>query len=215
MAKATEDWTESLDFTPLMTSIDTLLKALAPLTDNIGAGLSWLYREVLLPLAGWAIEDALPAFLDALSGALKFLNEITEALQPTFQWLWDDFLAPIAAWTGGVIVSILEGLASSLSGIGDFVSEHQVGFSNFVVAFASFAGALKVISGLKTLTGILSGVVWLVIFHRWSERGSGWHWNSSRRRRYFPRRTMGHSNRSCHRCRCIALEKLGYDQGEG
>ena len=162
MAKATEDWTESLDFTPLMTSIDTLLKALAPLTDNIGAGLSWLYREVLLPLAGWAIEDALPAFLDALSGALKFLNEITEALQPTFQWLWDDFLAPIAAWTGGVIVSILEGLASSLSGIGDFVSEHQVGFSNFVVAFASFAGALKVISGLKTLTGILSGVFgWL------------------------------------------------------
>nr|WP_321303336.1 phage tail protein [uncultured Trichococcus sp.] len=176
MAKATEDWTESLDFTPLMTSIDTLFKALAPLSDNIGAGLSWLYREVLLPLAGWAIEDALPAFLDVLSGALKFLNEVTEALQPTFQWLWDDFLAPVAAWTGGVIVSILEGLASALSGIGDFVSEHQSGFSDFVVAFVAFVGALKTIgkiaaaleafskvfagiSALSGLSGAIGGVV--------------------------------------------------------
>lgn len=158
MGKATEEWTRSLDFTPLLTSIDKILKAFRPVADNIGGGLAWLYENVLLPIAKWTIEDVLPAFLDVLSGALKVLNEIIEALKPTFKWLWEEFLKPMAEWSGGVVVSVLEKIADGLNGIGDFISQHQSGFSNFVLAFVVFAGTLKIISGLSTLISILSGV---------------------------------------------------------
>ncbi len=39
-------------------------------------------------------------------------------------------LKPIAEWTGGVIVDVLKKLGDALSGIGNWISEHQEGFSH-------------------------------------------------------------------------------------
>ena len=158
MGKATEEWSRNLDFTPLLTSVDKLLKAVRPLTDNIGAGLSWFYENVLLPIAKWTIEDVLPAFLDILSGALEILNGVIEAMKPTFQWLWDEMLKPIAEWTGGKIVEILENLGDALSDIGDWINENQTAVSNFIVGLGVFAGTLAIISGLSTAVGVVTGI---------------------------------------------------------
>ncbi|WP_373751230.1 peptidoglycan DD-metalloendopeptidase family protein [Jeotgalibaca porci] len=161
MGKATEEWSRNLDFTPLLTSVDKLLKAVRPLTDNIGAGLSWFYENVLLPIAKWTIEDVLPAFLDVLSGALEILDGVIEAMKPTFQWLWDEMLKPIAEWSGGAIVSILEELASALSKIGDWIGENQTAFANFVTAFVVFGGTIKIIKGIKGILALESVVAFL------------------------------------------------------
>ena len=161
MGKATEEWSSNLDFTPLLTSVDKLLKAVRPLTDNIGAGLSWFYENVLLPIAKWTIEDVLPAFLDILSRALEILNGVIEAMKPTFQWLWDEMLKPIAEWTGGVIVSVLEELASALGKIGDWIGENQTEFANFVLAFSAFAGTIKIIKGIKGILALESVAAFL------------------------------------------------------
>ena len=158
MGKVTEEWSRNLDFTPLLTSVDKLLKAVRPLTDNIGAGLSWFYENVLLPIAKWTIEDVLPAFLDILSGALEILNGVIEAMKPTFQWLWDEMLKPIAEWTGGKIVEILENLGDALSDIGDWINENQTAVSNFIVGLGVFAGTLAIISGLSTAVGVITGI---------------------------------------------------------
>lgn len=183
----TKEWSEKLDFSPLLTSIQGLLKSLEPLTENIGSGLEWFYKNVLLPLASWTIEDVIPAFLDLLSGALSALNSAIEVLKPLAKWLWDSFLEPIAEWTGGIIVLVIKGLANALKDISDWISEHQEGVTNFlkfagiftailaiskivqtaVAAFTAMGGIIGLVTGAATLLApvisALSGVISLLI----------------------------------------------------
>lgn len=158
MAGATEEWGKKLNFTPLLSSVEGLLKSIQPLAENIGAGLAWFYENVLLPLAKFTIENVIPAFLDLLSGALDLLNGIIEGFKPAFKWLWDNFLKPIATWTGGVVVEFIESLADVLSDIGDWISKHSEGFSNFVIVFGTFVATLKLLSILSTVGGLLSSI---------------------------------------------------------
>ena len=147
MTGATAEWANTLDFRPLLDSIKGLLDAIQPLTKNIGDGLEWFYKNVLLPLASYTIEDLIPAFLDALRGALDLLNGVIEGLKPAFTWLWDNLLQPIAEWTGGIIVEVLKKIGEALTVIGDWISEHSEGFSTFVTIVTSFATALGLVNG--------------------------------------------------------------------
>lgn len=166
MAKATADWAKTLDFTPLLNGIKKLLESIQPLSDNIGAGLEWFYKNVLLPLAGFTIQDLIPAFLQALGGAIDFVNGVIEALKPAFKFFWDNFLKPVAEWTGGVIVDVLKGLGDVLSTIGDWLSEHGEGFSNFVIALGTFAGVvggiIAVGTAIETFVGFLGGLAAII-----------------------------------------------------
>ena len=158
MTGATAEWAKTLDFRPLLNSINGLLKSIQPLTKNIGDGLEWFYNNVLLPLAKYTIQDLIPAFLKALSGALDALNGIINGCKPAFDFFWNSMLKPIAEWTGGVIVDVLKKLGDALSGIGNWITEHQEGFSAFVTVFGTFVAALKVISALSTVIEIVGGL---------------------------------------------------------
>ncbi|MGL5897118.1 MAG: phage tail protein, partial [Lactococcus lactis] len=166
MAKATADWAKTLDFTPLLNGIKKLLESIQPLSDNIGAGLEWFYKNVLLPLAGFTIQDLIPAFLQALGGAIDFVNGVIEGLKPAFKFFWDNFLKPVAEWTGGVIVDVLKGLGDVLSTIGDWLSEHGKGFSDFVITLGTFAGVvggiIAVGTAIETFVGFLGGLAAII-----------------------------------------------------
>ena len=166
MTKATADWAKTLDFTPLLNGIKKLLESIQPLSDNIGAGLEWFYKNVLLPLAGFTIQDLIPAFLQALGGAIDFVNGVIEALKPAFKFFWDSFLKPVAEWTGGVIVDVLKGLGDVLSTIGDWLSEHGKGFSDFVITLGTFAGVvggiIAVGTAIETFVGFLGGLAAII-----------------------------------------------------
>ncbi|WP_076645565.1 hypothetical protein [Latilactobacillus sakei] len=155
---ATADWAKTLDFRPLLNSIDGLLKALQPLAKNIGSGLEWFFKNVLLPLAGFTITKVIPTFLDALANAIKLLNSIIDALKPLGSWLFDSFLKPLAQWTGGAVVGIIKDIGSVFSTLGDLINKHSKGFQNFVVILGSFATAFvaakKVMNIVKTLKNI-------------------------------------------------------------
>lgn len=156
---ATADWAKTLDFRPLLNSIDGLLKALQPLTKNIGDGLLWFYKNVLLPLAGFTITNLIPAFLDTLSAAIKVINAIINALKPLGQWLFKNFLEPLAKWTGGTIISILKGLAKALSGISDWISTHQKAVelaAKTIIALFAFKAATAGLNGGVGLLGALA-----------------------------------------------------------
>lgn len=158
MTSATAEWARTLDFTPLLESIATLMESLEPLTKNIGDGLAWFYKQVLLPIASFTIEEVIPSFLDVLSGAIKALNGVIEALKPLGKWLFDSFLVPLAKWTGGAIVTVLDGVAKALTVIGDWINDHQKAIETFAVILGSFAGAWAVVKGVLALGGIISTV---------------------------------------------------------
>src|SRR5690606_32590275 len=162
ITELTAEWAKTLDFSPLLESISTLLEALEPLTQNIGDGLVWLWENALQPLAGWVIEDALPVFLEMLAEALNVLNVVLEALKPLGEWLWVEFLQPIAEWTGGLIISILEGITDKLRDVSKWIEDNQPVVETLAIIIGSFAtawGLVNVAIGIwNVVAAIATGV---------------------------------------------------------
>lgn len=123
ITKDFEEWTKDLDFKPILEAIEKLTESLEPLADTVGAGLEWFFREVLEPLAKWAIENAIPAQLGFISEALEALNNILVILQPVGDWLWNNLLEPIASWTGGMVVEYIKDITDALAGFNEKISD--------------------------------------------------------------------------------------------
>lgn len=174
ISEATADWSETLDFSPLLDSVDHLLENLEPLTDHIGEGLEWFWKNVLLPIAGFTIENLIPDFLNLLSGAVDVLDASIEALKPFGLWLWDEFIRPLADWTGDIITTGLENLADVLHKIGDWIRENPdsavfiggvtaaiTGLSLAVTGgtFAAMAGKIAAFAGKLATLNVFTGVL--------------------------------------------------------
>lgn len=155
---STAEWADSLDFTPLLESIDTLLQELQPLTENIGEGLEWFWNNVLLPIAGWTIQDAVPTFLDMLSAAISALNEVIDALKPLGTWLWEKFLQPLGKWAGEKVISAMKKITGLLKKFGDWVSEHQEAVQTMAAIVGSFFAAFKIVTTINKITKFISKI---------------------------------------------------------
>ena len=122
ITKGLKDWSNNLDFKPLMKSISNLVDALKPLGDKLGGGLEALFKNVLQPMAKWATETGIPKAINAIAAALEAIDAVIEAVSPALSWLWKNFLEPLAKWTGGVIASVLDGIANALKKIADLAN---------------------------------------------------------------------------------------------
>lgn len=142
---------KEIDLAPTVTAFNNLKKALEPITTTLFAGLEWAWNNILVPLAGWTIENAIPAFFYALEGALNVVNAVLEAVKPLLQWLWTSFLQPIAEWTGGVIVDVLTAIGDGLTVVSDWISEHQALVEGIAIVVGAFAAAWVLVNGAITL----------------------------------------------------------------
>ena len=159
---ATADWAKTLDFTPLLTSINTLLQNLQPLTDNIGTGLEWFWNNVLLPIGSWTIQDAVPTFLQMLSSGITVVNSVIEALQPLGSWLWDNFLQPLGQWTGDLVIAAMQTLSNLLDRFSTWIQNNQELVRNVTIVIGSFFAAFElhsIISGAVTAVTNFVGLI--------------------------------------------------------
>lgn len=159
MANYTANWAKKLDFTPLLQSIDTLLKSIRPVTKDVWDGLEWAYKNILLPFAKFSITKLIPDFFNLLAAALKLVHSVVQAAKPAFQWIWDDFFEPIAKWTGGSVVNVLKALASALNVISDWVDRHHKAVENMakvLVTMFAFKVSTKTVSDA---TGFLGKII--------------------------------------------------------
>jgi hypothetical protein len=131
---------------PLMEAIRKFKEDITPLLETVGSLLKWVWEEVLVPFGDWALNSALPGFLDVLGAAALVLNEALEFLQPAAQWFWDNVLKPIAEWTGGVIVDVL-------SAIGGWMRDHKETLGAVVAVLGVLVGLFVVIPPLITAIG--------------------------------------------------------------
>lgn len=146
-----------IDFTNLSNAFDKLKESAKPLTEKFFGGLGWLWDEVLVPFATWTIEDAIPAFFEALAGALDFFNGVIDVAKPYLQFLWEEFLKPIAKWTGGIIVDVLEKIGDRASKIGKWLSDHAPDIKEVREELGPFA---KVLQELAKLIDNILGKAW-------------------------------------------------------
>lgn len=150
------DLIKSINWEKLNKALDDFWKSLEPFAENVGNGLLWFLENVLSPLAKWTINDVIPAFFEILSGCLDILNSAIETLKPEGKWLYEKFLRPIAEWTGGVITTVLEGIAAGLKAIAD-VPEAVIILESVAAAILAFK-LYQFVSGLNLAAAATSGL---------------------------------------------------------
>jgi tape measure domain-containing protein len=128
-------------FDPAIEGFNRLKTAAEPVIANIGEGLRWFYDNILVPFGTWVISEAVPSFMDLLSGALNVLNPILEVFKSLGQWLWESFLQPAGEWAGETLLNALDWLADALTRIGDWMSEHKGVIEAIAIVVGSFAAA--------------------------------------------------------------------------
>lgn len=151
MAEYTAKWAKTLDFTPLLKSIDNLLKAIRPVTKDVWDGLAWAYEHVLLPLAKFYITKYLPDWFDLLAAALKVVHSVITAAKPLLSWLYKDFIVPIAKVAGFVITGALKLLTAALEGLSSWIDKHQK-------ATEAITATLGTLFGLKVAVGVIKSI---------------------------------------------------------
>lgn len=155
------EWSANIDFTPLLTSFNTVLAALRPVVGDVGDLLLWLLDSILLPLAKWGIEQAVPTAFELIAAALRVVHSVIQALKPLGEWLWENFLLPLGQWTGSVIISALETLTSLLTRFSDWINENQEVVQNATVVIAAFFAAweiTKMLSFIQQSGGVIEAI---------------------------------------------------------
>lgn len=136
---------------------DDIMKALQP----IGKIALDIWNDYLKPFIGWTGNSLLPAVLNAIGGAIRFVGEVLGTVWSAFlKPFVDAFLVPIAKFTGGVIVTVLNGIGDGLRGLSE--SKPAVQFiSGLVVAIGGLATAIKIKNeidlfnnGIKTMQAL-------------------------------------------------------------
>ena len=151
MAGYTAKWAKTLDFTPLLKSIDNLLKAIRPVTKDVWDGLAWAYEHVLLPLGKFTISKLLPDFFNLLAAALKVVHSVITAAKPLLSWLYKDFIVPIAKVAGFAITGALKLLTAALEGLSSWIDKHQK-------ATETITATLGTLFGLKVAAGVIKSI---------------------------------------------------------
>ena len=161
-SESLKEWSADLDFTPLLESFDRVLVAIRPIVSDAGDLLLWFLNNVLLPIAKWGVEQALPKAFDLISAALKTIHSVIDALKPLGMWLWESFLQPLGEWTGDIIIAALEKIAEWLEKFSDWIKRNQKLVENITLAVLAFFAAWKVaefVSGIAQLISRFGGFI--------------------------------------------------------
>ena len=121
-----KEWAEDLDWGPLLASLGDFAAAIERLTaPDSGAMqiLKALWHDVLLPLGKWAIEDALPASIEALTAVVETLKTAFDGLVTLYNES-DIFKAMVDGLKaiGDVTFTNISGLVSSLEVLLDLIN---------------------------------------------------------------------------------------------
>lgn len=135
---------KKINFEPLLTAFGKIYTAVQPIGETLWQGLLWAYDNILEPLGLWTINDALPTFLTALSGALTVVNPILQVFGDMFLGIWNGFLKDLAIWSGSVFITALTTIGDLLSGLGTWMSENKGVVEAITTAVLLFFGAWEV-----------------------------------------------------------------------
>ena len=105
-ADYTVEWTKTLDFRPLLTTVENLTGSLIRFADFVSGTLADFYTQFILPLTSWTLsEEGLPRLFNILS---SFMNEINwEGLREGFRGLYQA-LEPYAEEIGRGLLDFIE-----------------------------------------------------------------------------------------------------------
>lgn len=145
-ADYTVDWSEKLNFTPILEAFERFTASLEPVANALSGILTDFYTKVLLPLGQWTIEKGLP---DLLAIFTQF-NEIVdwEKLRENLDNFWEK-LEPFAETVGEGLLIFIEDLSLLVA---DFVNSEAL--ENFLDHLGEWMESVEpedVANGIKSL----------------------------------------------------------------
>ena len=170
-------WAGGLDFTPILTSINTLLEGVTSLSDAIGGVLGDAFETVLLPLASWVFEKGAPAAIETFSSLLDALGSIIDSIRPGLETFYNNVLKPIGSWAGSVIIEALGKLKELFSNVAGVFKEKGSEIQNVISGVSDYLSLVwekylkPILNTIKkyifdqfsnlidTVGGVLSGII--------------------------------------------------------
>ena len=170
ISEKTSEWSENVNFEPVLTAFDKLLTPIQKIVDIAGTWTEDVWEKVFLPLASWVIEDGVPAALDAIGGFLDLVAAIGDIVGESLAYIWDNFLSKVASFVGDAIVGFLEVFGQFLKD----VSENQTAVTTLIViaeVITTIVAAFKIIQSLPAIISAISAaitvlsnpILWIII----------------------------------------------------
>lgn len=166
--KPIKDAIDAIDFKPLTDSLKRLWKAFKPFAKKIGEGLYWFLMNVMLPLAAYTIENALPDFINLVAAGLEkavplmerfgaWVDKNKESILTVAGYIAAFFVAFKAATWLMSAVSSIGGVSTAVSGLTTFLGNLFIRGQSIAVLFGAGGGG---IGGVFSVLGsILSSVI--------------------------------------------------------
>ena len=168
----------AIDFKPLTDSLKRLWKAFKPFAKKIGQGLYWFLMNVLVPLAGYTIENILPDFINLVASGLEkavpLMDEFgawvvanKDSIVKVTGYVVAFFLAfkAVSLITGalstfGGLKKVVSGTGSVFKGLNGFVGKLLLRGQSLAIIFGASGGGLGgVFSVLSTIGSSLISAV--------------------------------------------------------
>lgn len=165
ISEKTSEWSETIDFEPVLTAFDDLLTPIQKIVDIAGTWAENVWDKVFLPLASWAIEEGVPAALEAIGGFLDLVAAIGENVGILLGAIWDGFFAKLANWAGDVIVGFLQGIGQFFKDISENETAVNV-IIGIAAALGMVAAAMILINTAQAIYNALMAVnptTWIIM----------------------------------------------------
>lgn len=170
-ADKTVEWSENIDFYPLLDAFNRFLESLEPAVDAVSGILEDFYTKVMLPLGTWVLEKGLPELLQVF---IDFNNKVDwETLRANLTEFWEH-LEPFAETIGEGLIIFIGRLSDALANFinspefsafltkieewMDSVSPEEVadGFQKIAIAIIALKAASSALSFISTNFSIFS-----------------------------------------------------------
>lgn len=182
LRRITMDWWNSLNLEPIINAWNRLREAVSDFVSLVDSGLRWAYENVLLPLAGWTIEELAPALVTLLAAAFEWLNAVIQKLAPVFIDFYENHLKPFAKWVGEKLIKAIEWLTEKFEDMTQKVIEAN-SLSEFInsldgaeVIILAVAVAIGIVAlSLSPIKLIMIGVVaaGMLVYENWEKIKEG------------------------------------------
>lgn len=134
-ADYTVEWSEELNFSPLLEAFQRFTESLVPVADNLSGILTDFYTNVLLPLGQWTLEKGLPELLDIFT---RFNDDVDwEKLRSDLDDFWKK-LEPFAETVGEGLLIFIERLSDLVA---DFLNSESL--ENFLDHLAKWMDSIE------------------------------------------------------------------------
>ena len=148
------EWSDTLDFSPLLESLEELTKKLSKVADFFGGVFEDIMKHLVLPFIKYLVEDGLPLLNQRISHFIDIVD--WDKLRANLDKVWQAAEHLAEAFTEGLINTI----GNLADEVGKFVNSDT--FTTFIDRLVGFVNSIKGEDIEKLLTGIGTGILKVV-----------------------------------------------------